>query len=103
MSVSGKISLIDFGLSDGTNNEEHKKNDLDSLDYILGIHGYESKKYANRVNAKSEAISAYRAEEDDKYRNDSNSSSEEVFDERSSESFGTRTTIEDIASKSSRR
>ncbi|CUM49401.1 unnamed protein product, partial [Debaryomyces fabryi] len=38
VSVSGKISLIDFGLSDGTNNEEHKKNDLDSLDYILGIH-----------------------------------------------------------------
>lgn len=37
VSVSGKISLIDFGLSDCTNNEEHKKNgDLDS---ILGVYG----------------------------------------------------------------
>ncbi|CUM55885.1 unnamed protein product [Debaryomyces tyrocola] len=36
VSVSGKISLIDFGLSDSTNNEKHKKNDFDTLDYILG-------------------------------------------------------------------
>jgi tRNA A-37 threonylcarbamoyl transferase component Bud32 len=39
VSVSGKISLIDFGLSDCTNNEEHKKNDFETLDSILGVYG----------------------------------------------------------------
>ena len=34
VSVSGKISLIDFGLSDCTNNEEHKTDDLKSLRLI---------------------------------------------------------------------
>ena len=104
VSVSGKISLIDFGLSDCTNNEEHKKNDFETLDYILRANGSnENYKHANRVNAKSETIPADRADEDDKYGNDSNSSSEEVFDEGSSGTFGTQITIEDIASKSSRR
>ena len=104
VSVSGKISLIDFGLSDYTNNEEHKKNDFETLEYILRANGSnESFKHANRVNAKSEAIPADRADKDDKYGNDSNSSSEEVFDEGSSGTFGTQITIEDIASKPSRR
>ena len=31
VSVSGKISLIDFGLSDCTNNEERKRKDFKSL------------------------------------------------------------------------
>ncbi|CAG85704.2 DEHA2C00110p [Debaryomyces hansenii CBS767] len=102
VSVSGKISLIDFGLSDCTNNEEHKKNDFETLDYILRANGSnENYKHANRVS--SEAISADRADEDDKYGNDSNPSSEEVFDEGSSGTFGTQITIEDIASKPSRR
>lgn len=44
VSVSGKISLIDFGLSDSSNNdssnnEEHKKNDFETLDYILRTRG----------------------------------------------------------------
>ncbi|CUM57502.1 unnamed protein product [Debaryomyces tyrocola] len=39
VSVSGKISLIDFGLSDCTSNEEHKKNDFETLDYILRANG----------------------------------------------------------------
>lgn len=87
--VSGKISLINFGLSDCTNNEDHKKNDFETLDYILGVNGYnESYMHANRANAKSEAIPADRADEDNKYGNDSNSSNEEVFDERSSGTFG---------------
>ena len=104
VSVSGKISLIDFGLSDYTNNEEHKKNDFETLEYILRANGSnESFKHANRVNAKSEAIPADRADKNDKYGNDSNSSSEEVFDEGSSGTFGTQITIEDIASKPSRR
>ncbi|CAG85694.2 DEHA2B16720p [Debaryomyces hansenii CBS767] len=104
VSVSGKISLIDFGLSDCSNNEKRKKNDFENLDYILGVHGSnESYKHANRVNAKSEAIPADRADKNDKYGNDSNSSSEEVFDEGSSGTFGTQITIEDIASKPSRR
>ena len=34
VSVSGKISLIDFGLSDCSNNEKRKKNDFENLDYI---------------------------------------------------------------------
>ena len=104
VSVSGKISLIDFGLSDYTNNEEHKKNDFETLDYILRANdSNENYKHANRINAKSEAISADRADEDDKYGNDSNPSSEEVFDEGSSGTSGTQITIEDIASKSSQR
>ncbi|CUM56987.1 unnamed protein product, partial [Debaryomyces tyrocola] len=99
-----RISLIDFGLSDCTNNEEHKKNDFETLDYILRTNGSnESYKHANRVNAKSEAILADRVDEDGKYGNDSKSSSEEVFDEGSSGTFGTQITIEDIASKSSQR
>ncbi|CAR65727.1 DEHA2D19404p [Debaryomyces hansenii CBS767] len=104
VSVSGKISLIDFGLSDYTNNEEHKKNDFETLEYILRANGSnESFKHANQVNVKSEAIPADRADKNDKYGNDSNSSSEEVFDEGSSGTFGTQITIEDIASKPSRR
>lgn len=48
VSVSGKISLIDFGLSDCTNNEEHKKNDFETLDYILRANGSnENYKHAN--------------------------------------------------------
>ncbi|CUM53631.1 unnamed protein product [Debaryomyces tyrocola] len=94
VSVSGKISLIDFGLSDCTNNEEHKKNDLETLDYIL------------RPNASNESenevMFADRADEDDKYGNGSNSSGEEIFDEGSSETYGTRTTVEYVASKSQR-
>ena len=104
VSVSGKISLIDFGLSDYTNNEEHKKNDFETLEYILRLNGSnESFKHANQVNVKSEAIPADRADKNDKYGNDSNSSSEEVFDEGSSGTFSTQITIEDIASKPSRR
>ncbi|CAG85690.2 DEHA2B16676p [Debaryomyces hansenii CBS767] len=104
VSVSGKISLIDFGLSDYTNNEEHKKNDFETLEHILRSNGSnESFKHANQVNVKSEAIPADRADKNDKYGNDSNSSSEEVFDEGSSGTFSTQITIEDIASKPSRR
>lgn len=36
-SVSVKLSLIDFGISDCTNNEERKKNDFEFLDRILDI------------------------------------------------------------------
>lgn len=66
VSISCKISLIDFGLSDCTNNEEHKKNDFKSLRRIFGKHG-----------------------EDGKYGSDKNSSSEEVFDEIGIESLDT--------------
>lgn len=37
VSVSGKISLIDFGLSDANNNESRKKRDLEFLDQIFEI------------------------------------------------------------------
>lgn len=59
-------------------------------------------KQDNRDSAKSEVILT-RANEDVQYGNDSTSSSEEVFDERSSETFGTSTTKEDIASKTSQK
>lgn len=36
VSVSGKISLIDSGLSDCSNNEKRKKNDFEALGYIWG-------------------------------------------------------------------
>lgn len=97
MSVSGTISLIDFGLSDSKNNEEHKKNDFDTLDYILRTNG------SNEDKSEREVMLAGRADEEVKYGNDSNSSSEETFDEGSSGTFGTRTTVEDANSKSSRR
>lgn len=40
VSESGKTSLIDFGLSDCMNDEKHKMNDFESLEHIVGIHGY---------------------------------------------------------------
>ncbi|KAK6453598.1 uncharacterized protein RJT20DRAFT_137611 [Scheffersomyces xylosifermentans] len=39
VSRSEKISLIDFGLSDSSNSESHKKRDFEILDDILGIYG----------------------------------------------------------------
>lgn len=39
VSGSGKISLIDFGLSDSSNNEKRKRLDFESLDFILEVHG----------------------------------------------------------------
>lgn len=37
VSVTGKISLIDFGVIDYTNNENREKNDSEALDHILGF------------------------------------------------------------------
>lgn len=37
VSESGKFSLINFELSDGSDNEKHKKRDFECLDDILGI------------------------------------------------------------------
>ena len=76
VSVSGKISLIDFGLSDCTNNEERKRKDFKSLYRIFG-------KYSK----------------DGKYGSDNNSTSPEVFDEMSIESLDTRTTKEEASTK----
>ena len=56
VSDSGTIYLIDFGLSDSTNNEEHKKNDLDTLDYILRA------KSSNEDKSEREAILAGRVD-----------------------------------------
>ncbi|KAK6455953.1 uncharacterized protein RJT20DRAFT_5363 [Scheffersomyces xylosifermentans] len=39
VSRSGKISLIDFGLSDSSNSESHKQIDFEILDDFLGIYG----------------------------------------------------------------
>ncbi|KAK6454132.1 uncharacterized protein RJT20DRAFT_99359, partial [Scheffersomyces xylosifermentans] len=39
VSVSGKIWLIDFGLSDSSNNKSHMSKDFEYLDEILGIYG----------------------------------------------------------------
>lgn len=44
VSVSGKISLTDFGLSDCANNEDHKMNDFKCIDDILGINDYGHKR-----------------------------------------------------------
>ena len=38
VSELGKISLIDFGLSDSSNNEKRKRLDFESLDFILEVH-----------------------------------------------------------------
>lgn len=74
--ISGKISLIDFGLSDCSNNEEYKN-------------GWGS-------------VHFDKAGKDGKYECDITSSSE-VFDEGSLESLDTRTTKEDITSNKSHR
>ena len=47
VSVSGKTSLIDFGHSDCTNNEERKRNDFKSLHHIFGIHDSDNSDNAN--------------------------------------------------------
>ena len=56
VSVSGKISLIDFGLSDCSNNEEHKKNDFETLDYILGVHGSNENDLSIKYSQESEVL-----------------------------------------------
>jgi hypothetical protein len=77
VSVSGEISLIDFGLSDCSNNEGLKANDIKSLDQVFGKHCREGK-----------------------YGIDNNNSFEEaIFDEMSLESHDTRTTKEDNTPK----
>lgn len=43
VSISGKISLIDFGLADCANNEERKKNDFKSLLSVFGKRGQDGK------------------------------------------------------------
>lgn len=37
VSETHKVSLIDFGLLDSSNNDECEKNDFENLDHILGI------------------------------------------------------------------
>ncbi|MDN6749727.1 MAG: DUF3698 domain-containing protein [Staphylococcus equorum] len=102
VSVSGKISLIDFGLSDCTNNEKHKKNDFESLDEIIEI--LNSSENGDQVNKDSqENEGTDKAETDSKYGSYINSSEEAVFDEMSLASLDTRTTKEDINSKGSHR
>lgn len=101
VSVSGKISLIDFGLSDCTNNEEHKKNgDLDS---ILGVYGSnENDPQGYHYSQESEVL----PDEGDNDENDgsgSNSFSEAVFDEMSAQSPATSTTTEGNTPKTPQR
>ena len=92
VSESGKISLIDFGLSDCSNNEKRKKNDFENLDHILGVHG-------SSENDSQESQEIFHDEKHGKYESDRNSSYEEVFDEISTKSFDTSTTKEDTIVK----
>lgn len=79
VSFSGGISLIDFGLSDCTNNEE-LKNNFKTPDYILRAHGSnDNYKQFNRGSTKSEVVLANRANGNEKYENASNTSSEDIF------------------------
>jgi len=94
VSESGKISLIDFGLSDCSNNEKRKKNDFENLDHILGIHGP-----SENDSQESQEMFHDEADKYGKYESDRNSSYEEVFDETSTKSFDTRTTKEDTITK----
>lgn len=90
VSELGKISLIDFGLSDCSNNEKRKKTDFENLDHILGIHG-------SSENDSQESQGMFHDEADryGKYESDRNSSYEEVCDETSTKSFDTKTIKED--------
>ncbi|CUM68572.1 uncharacterized protein PRCAT00006299001 [Priceomyces carsonii] len=101
VSLSGEISLIDFGLSDCTNNEELKKNDLISLHYIFGLHGdSENIKNCNQINHYGEdSILSENVDNGSNNESDNNSSDEVVFDEMSLKSHDTRTTKEDFSSK----
>ncbi|CUM57513.1 unnamed protein product [Debaryomyces tyrocola] len=92
VSVSGKISLIDFGLSDCTNNEEHKRNDLETLDSILGVYGCnENDPQGNQYGQENEVLPD-EAGDDENDGSGSNPSSEAVFDEMSTQSLATSTT-----------
>ena len=103
VSVSGKISLIDFGLSDCSNNEEHKENDFETLEYILRIHGsIENDSQVNQDSRENEVIHD-KPRNDGNDRSDSNSSAEEIFDGMSAQSFDTSTTKEVNSSNPSQR
>ena len=102
VSVSGKISLIDFGLSDCSNNEEYKKNDFKSLHEIFREHSSNEDNQTNRSIQERECMHFVKAGIDGKYESDITFSSE-VFDEGSLESLDTRTTKEDITSNKSHR
>ncbi|CUM57889.1 unnamed protein product [Debaryomyces tyrocola] len=100
---SGKISLIDFGLSDCTNNEDHKKNDFQTLDFILGVYGSnENDPQVNQHSQESEVIPD-EAGNDDNDGSDSNPSSEAVFNEMSAQSLDTSITTEGNTSKAPQR
>lgn len=80
MSESGKVSLIDFGLSDTSNNEGHKKHDFDSLDLILGgCNTNENNHNTTQYHPESKKVLDY-IDKENNDGNESNSSSDEIFD-----------------------
>jgi tRNA A-37 threonylcarbamoyl transferase component Bud32 len=97
VSVSGKISLIDFGLSDCTNNEEHKENDFETLNSILEVHNSSENDFQESQEIHDES------DKYGKYESDRNSSYEEVFDGMSAQSLDTSTTEGGNSSKAPRR
>lgn len=97
VSELGKISLIDFGLSDSSNNEKRKRLDFESLDFILEVHSSSENdsQESQEIHDKSDKYG--------KYESDRKSSYEEVFDEISAQSLDTSTTEGGNSSKASRR
>lgn len=90
--------MIDFGLSDSSNNEKRK-----SLIFLLRIYSSnENDHEVNQDNQESEAL-LYEAGNDNNDESDSNSSSEELFDDMSPQSLDKSTTKECNSSKASQR
>ncbi|CUM52899.1 unnamed protein product [Debaryomyces tyrocola] len=94
VSESGKITLIDFGLSKFPCSEAGKQDDLESLDSIFGVSRSTSKKEeGEQVNPDISQVAVNdKAETDHNDEGDANSSSEVDLAEMSFESHDSKTT-----------
>lgn len=106
VSLSGKISLIDFGLSVCPSSEELRQEDFTALDHIFSKNNYndeENKQTAkNYRNVREDDIpSSARStnESSSKCNDDTNSLDDIVFDRISEQSQETESTKKDLISK----
>lgn len=105
VSLSGKISLINFGLSVCPSSEELRQEDFEALGHIFGKINYKDKE--NKQTAKShrdvreeEISSSTRSTNASSSKcNDDNNSLDIIFDRISEQSQETESTREDLTSK----
>lgn len=95
--------MIDFVLFDCANNEQHKTNNFETLDSILGVYSSNQNDPQDNKYIQESEVLPDEACNDENYGSDSNSSSEAVFDEMSTQSLATSAITEDNTSKESQR